>query len=133
MEFVAHNTDELTEIARVFLERFPQPEVFVLEGEMGAGKTTLIRAICASMGVEGASSPTYSLVNEYLTAEGIRIFHFDLYRIKSLEEAMDFGFEEYLDQGAYVFIEWPDKIVPLLGEHHQITIRLHEQTRVIEF
>jgi tRNA threonylcarbamoyladenosine biosynthesis protein TsaE len=133
MEFAVHNPDELQEIAKSFLAQFPLPGVFILNGEMGAGKTTFIRTICKELGVLDASSPTYSLVNEYHTSEEKRIYHFDLYRIKSLEEALDFGFEEYLDQNAYVFIEWPEKILPLLDQHHIISIDVRGDKRIISF
>ena len=131
MEFAVHHPDELQEIAKSFLAKFPAPGVFILNGEMGAGKTTFIRTICKELGVQDASSPTYSLVNEYHTSDGKRIYHFDLYRIKSLEEALDFGFEEYLDQNAYVFIEWPEKILPLLDQHHIIKIDVRGDSRII--
>ncbi|MFM9984456.1 MAG: tRNA (adenosine(37)-N6)-threonylcarbamoyltransferase complex ATPase subunit type 1 TsaE [Flavobacteriales bacterium] len=133
MEFAAHNPDELQEIAKSFLARFPLPGVYILNGEMGAGKTTFIRTICKELGVQDASSPTYSLVNEYRTSDGKCIYHFDLYRIKSLEEALDFGFEEYLDQHAYVFIEWPEKILSLLDGHHSISIDVRGDSRIIAF
>lgn len=133
MEFTAHTPDDLQGIATAFLAQFSEPGVFILEGEMGAGKTTFIRSICDVLGVKDASSPTYSLVNEYRAPDGKRIFHFDLYRIKSMEEALDFGFEEYLDQQAWVFIEWPEKILPLLDGHHSIHIEVRDNLRVIRF
>jgi len=84
------------------------------EGEMGAGKTTLIRFICAELGVQDeVSSPTFSLVNEYLTARKETIYHFDLYRLNTPEEALGFGIEEYLDSGKLCLIEWPGN----LGEY----------------
>jgi tRNA threonylcarbamoyladenosine biosynthesis protein TsaE len=133
MEFAAHYPEELQEIAQSFLAQFPEPGVFILDGEMGAGKTTFIRAICAQLGISDASSPTFSLVNEYLTKSGMKVFHFDLYRIKSLEEALDFGFEEYIDQKAYVFIEWPEKILPLLDTYNTIAIHIVGEGRKIVF
>ncbi|MDT0690520.1 tRNA (adenosine(37)-N6)-threonylcarbamoyltransferase complex ATPase subunit type 1 TsaE [Salegentibacter sp. F188] len=88
-------------------------------GEMGAGKTTLIRAFVAALGAEeAASSPTFSLVNEYLTPKG-PIYHFDFYRINSETEALDMGIEDYLDSPAWKLIEWPQKIEGLLDENVQ--------------
>ncbi|WP_373058799.1 tRNA (adenosine(37)-N6)-threonylcarbamoyltransferase complex ATPase subunit type 1 TsaE [Zunongwangia sp. H14] len=88
-------------------------------GEMGAGKTTLINALSRQLGAEEpASSPTFSLVNEYLSQEG-RIFHFDFYRITSEAEALDMGIEDYFDTDAWKFIEWPQKILSLLPEDAQ--------------
>lgn len=83
-------------------------------GEMGVGKTTFITAICKALGVEGKiSSPTYSLVNEYETRDGNRIYHFDFYRIKTLNEAYDLGYEEYFYSGNKCLVEWPEKIEEL--------------------
>jgi len=85
---------------------------------MGAGKTTLIKAICEYLGVtEPATSPTFSIVNEY-EGRDERIFHFDFYRLKNETEALDMGYEEYFYSGAYCFIEWPEKIPNLLPEHY---------------
>ena len=82
---------------------------------MGAGKTTFIKAFCRSLGVEdNVSSPTFAIVNEYLTAKGTRLFHFDLYRIKDLEEAMSAGAEDYLYGDGISLIEWPEVIEPIL-------------------
>ncbi|MDE6715540.1 MAG: tRNA (adenosine(37)-N6)-threonylcarbamoyltransferase complex ATPase subunit type 1 TsaE, partial [Muribaculaceae bacterium] len=90
--------------------------VFAFRGEMGAGKTTFINALSAALGVsEGTASPTFAIINEYrsdTTAE--LIYHFDCYRIESLEEAEDIGVEDYFDSGALCFIEWPERIDALL-------------------
>lgn len=88
--------------------------VWLFHGAMGAGKTTLIQQICARLGVQGTvQSPTFSIVNEYDAGENGLIYHFDFYRIKNETEAYDIGADEYLDSGAYCFIEWPDKIESL--------------------
>lgn len=87
--------------------------VFLLKGEMGAGKTTFIKAVCAELGVKNpVSSPTFALVNEYEYPDGL-VYHFDCYRLKSANEALDIGFEEYLASGEYCFIEWPEKVEAL--------------------
>lgn len=101
---------------------------------MGAGKTTLIKEVISLMGSDDeTSSPTFSIVNEYETDWG-KVFHFDLYRIKSESEAFDFGIEEYLDSDAYCFIEWPDKIQNLIPDaHHLIKINAENNIRTIIF
>ncbi|PSR56352.1 tRNA (adenosine(37)-N6)-threonylcarbamoyltransferase complex ATPase subunit type 1 TsaE [Adhaeribacter arboris] len=98
--------------------RFAADEkIWLFEGDMAAGKTTFIKAICAAKGVTDAvSSPTYSLVNEYETAEQERLYHFDFYRINSEEEALEMGVLDYFDSGNLCLIEWPSKIKSLLPE-----------------
>jgi tRNA threonylcarbamoyladenosine biosynthesis protein TsaE len=83
-------------------------KIFMLEGQMGSGKTTLIKSLCRSLGSnDGLGSPTFSIVNEYSYSGG-KIFHFDLYRLKKIEELLDIGFEDYIYSGNYCFIEWPE-------------------------
>lgn len=102
--------NHLLEAARQFLAFSGNEKIFLFKGEMGAGKTTFIKAICQELGVrDTASSPTYSIVNEY-DHPGGRVFHFDFFRIKNEAEAYDLGFEEYLYSDEYCFIEWPEKI-----------------------
>ncbi|MEJ7779177.1 MAG: tRNA (adenosine(37)-N6)-threonylcarbamoyltransferase complex ATPase subunit type 1 TsaE [Daejeonella sp.] len=104
---------ELPDAAEKILEFSQQEKIFLFEGGMGAGKTTLIKDVCRQLGSdELVSSPTYSIVNEYSYPKG-KIFHFDFFRIKSEAEAFDIGFEEYLYSGHYCFIEWPEKIQSL--------------------
>ena len=84
---------------------------------MGVGKTTFVKAVCRCLGVEDdVSSPTFAIVNEYVTGDGDSLYHFDFYRVNSIEEAMDFGYEEYFYGGCRCFIEWPEKIDELLPE-----------------
>ena len=96
-----------------------------IDGPMGAGKTTLISSICKSLGVEEPiSSPTFSLVNTYKSRDGI-IYHFDFYRIQNAHEALDIGLEEYLESGNLCFIEWAEKITPLLPlnyDHYKLEV-----------
>lgn len=119
------NLDALPQAAREFINDMGDRTVVALHGEMGAGKTTFINALCRELGVESdpTASPTFALVNEYrsdTTAE--LIYHFDLYRLESLDEALDMGMEDYLDCGALCLIEWPDIIDPMLPDD---TIDLH--------
>ena len=94
-----------------------QSNIFAFFGHMGAGKTTFIKAVCEAMGVEDAiNSPTFAIVNEYEDAESNTIFHFDFYRIKSIAEVYNMGYEEYLYSNAYCFMEWPELVEELLPE-----------------
>jgi tRNA threonylcarbamoyladenosine biosynthesis protein TsaE len=102
-------------------------KVFAFYGELGAGKTTLIRAICKQLGVEEEiSSPTYNIVNEYIAGEQ-KVFHFDLYRVKDAEELFDIGFEEYLSSGNICLIEWPEIAENLLPHGKINTIRISRE------
>lgn len=106
--------DELPMVAQTLLTTYPHPTIFLLEGEMGAGKTTFVKAVCELLGITETSSPTFGIVNEYESKKKVKVLHFDLYRLKSLQEAMDIGLEDYLQQEAYIFIEWPQLIEPLV-------------------
>ena len=106
---------DLEKTGKELLEAYPKERIYAFVGKMGAGKTTFIKALCRSLGVEEeVGSPTFSLVNEYRGSVEKTIFHFDFYRIETETEAYDIGLEEYLDSGNYCFIEWPDKIDSLL-------------------
>ena len=108
---------DLTGIARWIIKSAENERVWIFVGDMGAGKTTFIKAVCEALGVErGIQSPTFGLVNEYYTKDKTVIYHFDFYRINHQSEVMDIGFEEYLDSGNYCFIEWPEKIPGLLPQ-----------------
>lgn len=133
MNFLIKNTDELPVVAKELVSKFKH-KIVLFEGELGAGKTTLIKELVKQLGsTDEASSPTFSIVNEYDSPNG-KIFHFDFYRIKSEEEALDFGTEEYLDSGNWCFIEWPDKIENLLfDDFHKIKIISEDGTRNIIF
>lgn len=132
MEFHVRNLEELLPVAQAILQQ--QPEAVLFYGAMGAGKTTLIRAICGAYGViDPVSSPTFSLVNEYHTQNGQVVFHFDLYRINNEEEAVEMGWWEYLDSGALCLIEWPEKIPNLLPENALVVqLALQEDSRLIK-
>ena len=111
----AKRLEELPQVAQQIIEYRPEQKIFCLFGKMGAGKTSLIKAICGVLGSEDiVNSPTFSIVNEYDRVEGNGIYHFDFYRIKHIEEVYDIGFDEYLESGNYCFMEWPEKIMELL-------------------
>lgn len=113
---ITYTLDDLITTAQQVIEASSH-NILLFDAAMGVGKTTLIKEICAQLGVqEMITSPTYSLVNEYKGKEKL-IYHFDFYRIRKEEEAYDIGFEEYLDTEAWIFIEWPDKIINLLPEN----------------
>jgi len=106
---------ELDTAAARFLEEAGERAVIAFSGEMGAGKTTFIQALCRRLGVSvEVNSPTFSLVNEYFTPEGNSIFHFDLYRIETQDELFDMGYEEYFFSGSLCLIEWPEKAQNLI-------------------
>lgn len=115
---------DLPDAAEAILDRAGERRVVAFYGEMGAGKTTLIRAICDRMGVTDAvSSPTFALVNHYVGDNNRNIYHFDFYRIDRLEEAFDLGYDEYFDSDALCLVEWPEKIEPLLPDD-TLTVRI---------
>lgn len=107
----------MPEAAKTLLKTHPEARVFAFYGELGAGKTTFIKAVCRELGVPDiVQSPTFALINEYLTTEGQSVFHFDFFRIKKTEEAFDIGYEDYIYSGNYCLIEWPELIEGLLPE-----------------
>ena len=100
---------EIQETAKDFLKLFNKPTVVAFVGNMGAGKTTFIKAICKELGVlDTVNSPTFAIINDYETSEGGNIYHFDLYRMEKPEEVEEIGFEEYLYSGKWCFVEWPE-------------------------
>jgi tRNA threonylcarbamoyladenosine biosynthesis protein TsaE len=112
--------DEINNVAQQILEQNPN-KVILFHGEMGVGKTTLIKALAKILGVkEVTSSPTFSLVNEYQTIDNQIVYHFDFYRLNNEIEAMDMGADEYLYSGNWCFIEWAEKIPNLVPDSHSV-------------
>ena len=111
---IEYSLTELDQVSKIILDHWEVP-VLLFNAPMGAGKTTLIKALCETIGVrDSVSSPTFSLVNTYKTLQDQLLFHFDFYRLNSIDEAFDIGIEEYLDSGHRCLIEWPDMIRTLL-------------------
>lgn len=118
-KIVISTLDEIDVAAKRFVELMGDETVYAFYGEMGAGKTTFINALTRALGVEEdvTNSPSFSIINEYrsdTTAE--LIYHFDLYRLESVDEAFDIGVEDYFDSGALCLLEWPERIEPLLPD-----------------
>jgi tRNA threonylcarbamoyladenosine biosynthesis protein TsaE len=126
--------ETIHETAQDFIEQLANRKVFAFNGNMGAGKTTFIKAICEMLGVsQTVNSPTFSIVNEYETENGRIIYHFDCYRIDKLQEAIEIGVEEYLYSGNLCFIEWAENIASLLPDD-LINVEIDEQddgTRIV--
>lgn len=118
MEIHIQTLNDLQSAAKLFLEEFGHNKIFAFDAEMGCGKTTFITALLHAMGIEETEgSPTYSLVNVYDSPMYGRVYHFDVYRLKSEDEALDIGIEEMLYGGGMCFVEWPEKIQNLLPEN----------------
>mgnify|MGYP006284455081 CR=1 FL=1 len=131
---VIKTLDDIPEAAREILAVIGSHTLVAFSGDMGAGKTTLIQAVCKEMGVRDVvSSPTFALVNEYFTETGTPVFHFDLYRIEDIAEMYDLGYEDYFFSGDPCLIEWPEKALELMPDD---TLFLHidvmeDGTRII--
>jgi tRNA threonylcarbamoyladenosine biosynthesis protein TsaE len=116
-EIIISSPEKISHSAREFIDLMKDNKIFAFYGEMGAGKTTFIKAVCRELGVgDTVSSPSFALVYEYRTADDEKIYHFDLYRIKDPSELFDLGYEDYFYSGYKCFIEWPEKAEHLLPE-----------------
>ena len=133
MRFEVRDESELLNVAEKILNQTPYP-LMVFYGKMGAGKTTLIKAFCLVLNcAEEASSPTFGIVNEYLSGNGEPVYHFDFYRLDDAEEALDFGIEEYWDSGHLCLMEWPERVMAFLPQAVTvIRIEVVNSTRIIE-
>ena len=117
--FTIKNIEELKEVSNQIIELTSTNTVFCFYGNLGAGKTTLIKLICEKLNVtDSISSPTFPIINEYKTADNKIVYHIDLYRLKSVEEAMNIGIEDYLFSENLCFIEWPDNFESILPDNH---------------
>ena len=145
MEIRIENLDNIRAAAREFIQHMGEARVFAFYGKMGAGKTTFVKAICEELGVEDViTSPTFAIINEYSidnhdiqrsTFNVQRIYHFDFYRIKKLEEVYDMGYEDYFYSGALCFIEWPELIEEILPDD-AVRVNIIEQqdgSRLVKF
>jgi tRNA threonylcarbamoyladenosine biosynthesis protein TsaE len=124
---IEFSVEQINEVANKIIAQKPN-KIVLFNGEMGVGKTTLIKQLCVNLGVkEQTSSPTFSLVNEYQTIDNQLVYHFDFYRLNSETEALDMGVDDYFYSNNYCFIEWSEKIPNLIPEHHsKIEITLLE-------
>lgn len=113
-----HSLAEIDQAAERFLEEIGDARLLAFYAPMGAGKTTFTTALCRALGVEqdAVSSPTFSIVNEYITGAGESMFHFDFYRLKNEAEALDIGFYDYIDSGCLCVMEWPENIESIIPE-----------------
>ena len=118
MQKIIYTNQEIIPAASQLLATFSEPRLLCFHGYMGAGKTTLIKALVEeSGGAEAGSSPTFGIANEYRYPDGRLLgYHFDFYRLENAEEALDLGLEDYLNQDAWIFVEWPEKVEGLLPE-----------------
>jgi tRNA threonylcarbamoyladenosine biosynthesis protein TsaE len=135
MKILIKDKKHLPAAAKKLLKHTRENKIFAFYGSMGAGKTTIIKAICEILGaVDIVSSPTFTLVNEYRTSKGEILYHIDFYRIKKHEEAFDFGVEEYLTGDSYCFMEWPElveEILPFGIVSVRITVDENEQRTLL--
>ena len=131
-DFFCNSPDELNSVAKQILAVIGESKIVLFKGEMGAGKTTLIKALCKQLNVaDNVSSPTFSIVNEYHAANEV-IYHFDFYRINNLREVYDMGYEEYFFGGHRCFIEWPEKIEGIINfDYTLVQVDAKDEIRTI--
>lgn len=134
MEIKIQNLEHIHDAAKEFIKNMGNGNVYAFYGEMGAGKTTFIKAICEELGVKDViTSPTFAIVNEYTDGKGDPIYHFDFYRIKKIDEVYDMGYEDYIDSGSLCLMEWPELIETLLPDDAtKVTIKVNgDGSRII--
>lgn len=136
MEIRIENLNNLQSAAEEFIKQIGERRIFAFYGKMGAGKTTFISAVCEALGVRDViNSPTFAIVNEYLSGSGELIYHFDFYRIKNIGEALDIGYYDYIDSGCLCFMEWPELIESILPDD-TVKVCIEEEadgSRLIKF
>ena len=116
-QFEVEGFEDLEEVAEYLIDKSREIPLIILKGDLGAGKTTLTKIMCKLLNVKDeVTSPTFSLINHYLTEQGKNIYHFDLYRVEDLEEVLDIGFDEYIESNDLCIIEWPDVAMDLLPD-----------------
>ena len=136
MQTITYTLDRIDEIAQLLIQEAGDQKVWIFSGEMGAGKTTLIKSLAKALQVvDSVSSPTFGIVNEYQTQAKELVYHFDFYRLDDPMEALDIGIEEYFYSGNYCWLEWAEKIVPFLPEQFfHIELALASETgRILTF
>lgn len=136
MEITINSIDEIAQAARDFKAGIGDHRVIAFHGEMGAGKTTFIKALCAEFGVtDNVASPTFAIINEYIAGDGSTIYHFDLYRIETIADLQNIGVEDYFYSGNFCLVEWPELAEPLFPNNVlNVTITvLPDKTRKISF
>ena len=136
-EILINDLNGINEAAERFLKETSNHRLIAFYAPMGAGKTTFTSALCHALGVndDAVSSPTFSIINEYVTANGEPMYHFDFYRISKIAEALDIGFYDYVDSGSLCIMEWPENIEEILPEETlkvKITV-LEDQSRLLQW
>ena len=132
--WICQSEKELLKIAQELFQYFPNTKKLAFYGEMGVGKTTFSKALCEVLQVQDVvSSPTFSIVNEYLSEQNGTVFHFDFYRLKDEQEAFDMGYEDYFYSDAYCLVEWPEKVENLLpSSFAKVQIKVENGERIIK-
>ena len=136
MQTISYTLDQIDEIAHLLIQEAGDQKIWIFKGEMGAGKTTLIKSLAKALQVaDSVSSPTFGIVNEYQTQGKVILYHFDFYRLDDPMEALDIGIEEYFYSGNYCWLEWAEKIAPFLPERFfHIELALASETgRILTF
>lgn len=136
MEITINSIDKIAQAARDFKAAIGDHRIIAFHGEMGAGKTTFIKALCAEFGVtDNVASPTFAIINEYLAGDGSTIYHFDLYRMETIADLQNIGVEDYFYSGNFCLVEWPELAEPLFPNNVlNVTITvLPDKTRKISF
>jgi len=136
LQTITYTLDRIDEMAHLLIQEAGDQKIWIFKGEMGAGKTTLIKSLAKALKVaDSVSSPTFGIVNEYQTQTKELLYHFDFYRLDDPMEALDIGIEEYFYSGNYCWLEWPEKIAPFLPEQFfHIELALASETgRILTF